>query len=232
MTDFAFNECATVTVTRVGRSEIPVSRITHVFRNPEAVAALGYAQSYTRDDGNFYPGMRVPTPSEFSIAFRAWLGRALQREFPRDLSYFSVVTTASEDLLPIQRIPHYDSTDPTLCAVVIYLCDSRFGGTSFYRHRKTGYEEITEDRRRNYQLALDNELRLYGPPKREYVNGNTPLFERIFSNPLEFNSAIVYAGRMLHAGNIPPVFSPPRTRDDWRLTITSLLFSGSSASAL
>jgi hypothetical protein len=226
MTDFAFNECANVKVTRVGRSEIPVSRITHVFRNPEAVAALGYAQSYNPDDGNFYPGMRVPTPSEFSIAFRAWLGRALQREFPRDLSYFSVVTTASEDLLPIQRIPHYDSTDPALWAAVIYLCDSRFGGTSFYRHRKTGYEEITEDHRRNYQLALDNELRLYGPPKREYANADTPLFERIFCNPLQFNSAIVYPGRMLHAGDMPPVFSPPRSKDEWRLTITSVLFSG------
>jgi hypothetical protein len=141
-----------------------------------------------------------------------------------------VVTTASADLLPIQRIPHYDSTDPTMSAAVIYLCDSRFDGTSFYRHRKTGFEEITAANRKNYQLALDNELRLYGPPKREYVNGDTPLFERIYSNPLEFNSAILYSGRLLHAGNIPPVFVRPRSRNEWRLTITSLFFSGGNPS--
>jgi Family of unknown function (DUF6445) len=220
-----FNDAATVEVTHVGRRGIPVSRISNVFRDPGAVAALGYAQSYSRDGGNFYPGMRVPTPSGFSASFRVWVGRILQCEFTRDASYFSVVTTGSADLLPIQRIPHYDSTDPTLSAAVIYLCDSRFGGTSFYRHRKTGYEEITEDNRKNYQLALDNELRLHGPPKREYVNGDTPLFERIYSNALQFNSAIVYPGRMLHAGNIPPVFTSPRSKDEWRLTITSLLFS-------
>src|SRR5215510_8196781 len=101
-----FNDAATVEVTHVGRRGIPVSRITNVFRDPEAVAASGYAQSYSRDDGNFYPGMRVPMPPEFSLAFRSWLGRILQCEFVRDASYFSVVTTASADLLPIQRIPH------------------------------------------------------------------------------------------------------------------------------
>jgi len=224
-----FNDAATVEVTHVGRGRIPLSRITNVFRDPEAVAALGYAQSYSRDDGNFYPGVRVPMPADFSASFRAWLGHVLRCEFNRDTSYFSVVTTASADLLPIQRIPHYDSTDPTLSAAVIYLCDSRFGGTSFYRHRKTGFEQITEGNRRDYQLALDNELRVCGPPKREYVNGDTALFERIHSNPLEFNSAIVYPGRMLHAGNIPPVFTAPRSTDEWRLTITSVLFSQPSS---
>lgn len=217
-----FNDAAAVEVTQVGRRELPVSRITDVFSDPEAVAALGFGQSFSRDDGNFYPGMRVPVPLDFSPAFCAWLGPVLQCEITRDSSYFSVVTTASADLLPIQRIPHYDSTDPTLFAAVIYLCDARFGGTSFYRHRKTGFEEITADNRRNYQLALDNELRLYGPAKREYVNGDTPLFERIFSMPLQFNSAIVYPGRMLHAANIPSVFTSPQSRDEWRLTITSL----------
>lgn len=227
MADLGFNERAHVTVTRVGRGAIPVSRIADVFQDPEAVATLGYAQTYSRDDGNFYPGMRAPVFSDLC----AWLGRVLQCPFERDASYFSVVTTASADLLPIQRIPHYDSTDPTLSAVVIYLCDARFGGTSFYRHRKTGYEEITAGNRKNYQLALDNELRLYGPPNQEYHNGDSRLFERIYSNPPKFNSAIVYPGRMLHAGNIEPVFSSPRDKGDWRLTITSSLFSGSAASS-
>jgi hypothetical protein len=31
---------------------------------------------------------------------------------------------------------------------------------------------------------------------------------------------------MLHAGDMPPLFSPPRSKDEWRLTITSVLFSG------
>jgi hypothetical protein len=228
---FAFNDNAEVRLAQIGRRAIPVTMIDNVLREPQGVAALGLAQSYAEDSGNLYPGMRAPMPESFSTAFRAWLTPILQssgmlagnRAIYRDTSFFSVVTTASTDLLPIQRIPHYDSTDPNLFAAVIYLCDTRFSGTSFYRHRKTGYEEITEANCHNYQLALDNDLRLHGVPPQEYVNGDSALFEVIFSTELKFNSAVVYPGRILHAGNIKKRFEPPKDKSDWRLTITSLL---------
>jgi Family of unknown function (DUF6445) len=228
---FAFNNDAAVKVVHIGRRAIAVSLIDNVLHEPEAVAALGFAQHYAADPSNLYPGVRAPMPETFSSAFRAWLTPILQRNgllqgnqaIYRATSYFSVVTTASRDLLPIQRIPHYDSTDPNLFAAVIYLCDTRFSGTSFYRHRKTGCEEVTEENRRDYQLALDNDLRLHGAPKREYMNGDSLLFEAIFSNELKFNGAIIYPGRILHAGNIPKQFSPPKDKSEWRLTVTALL---------
>src|SRR5207237_8939301 len=141
------------------------------------VAALGFAQPYAEDRSNLYPGLRAVMPEGFSTALRSWLTPILQRDgmledgqvIQRDSSYFSVVTTPSRDLLPIQRIPHYDSTDPNLFAAVIYLCDTRFSGTSFYRHRKTGYEEITVENQRNYKLALDNDMRIHGVHKKEYI---------------------------------------------------------------
>src|SRR5438552_1972931 len=119
-----FNDAAAVEVMHIGRRRIPVARVDSVLRNPDEVVALGLAQLYVQDRNNFYPGMRAPVPEAFSTALRAWLGRVLQREFHRDDSYFSVVTTPGADLLPIQRIPHYDSTDPAIFAAVIYLCDS------------------------------------------------------------------------------------------------------------
>src|SRR3984957_3865711 len=228
---FAFNDNAQVKLARIGRRGIAVSMIDNVLHNPEGVAALGFAQSYARDRSNLYPGLRAPMPGSFSTAFRAWLTPILQRNgvlernraICRDVSFFSVVTTASTDLLPIQRIPHYDSTDPNLFAAVIYLCDTRFSGTSFYRHRKTGYEEITEQNHNNYKLALDNDLRIHGAPPQEYMNGDSALFEAIFSTELQFNSAVIYPGRILHAGNIKRQFDPPKDKSDWRLTITALL---------
>lgn len=223
MTEFAFNDHCSVVITHVGRREIPVTRIDNVLRNPEEVAALGFDQSYSGDPDNFYPGMRAPVPESFSSAFRGWLTQLLHREVRGDSSHFSVVTTASTDLLPIQRIPHYDSTDPGSIAVVIYLCESRFQGTSFYRHRRTGYEEITAENRKNYQIALATDMRLHGPPPKAYADGDGALFETIHRNELRFNSAVVYSGRMLHAANIPATFVPPRSKDEWRLTVTSLL---------
>jgi hypothetical protein len=230
---FAFNDSAEVRLAQIGRRAIPLTMIDNVLREPQGVAALGFAQSYAEDSSNLYPGMRAPMPESFSTAFRAWLTPILQRSgvlagdqtLYRDASFFSVVTTASTDLLPIQRIPHYDSTDPNLFAAVIYLCETRFSGTSFYRHRRTGYEEITEENRDNYQLALDNDLRTHGVPPQEYVNGDSVLFETIFSTELKFNSAVIYPGRILHAGNITRQLEPPKDKSEWRLTITALLHS-------
>jgi hypothetical protein len=229
----AFNDNAAVELVRIGRSGIKVSAIDDVLCDPEGVAAVGLAQSYSQDPGNLYPGVRAAVPENFSTSFRAWLTPILQRNgmleddrvISSDTSFFSVVTTASRDLRPIQCIPHYDSTDPTLFAAVIYLCGPRFSGTAFYRHRRTGYEEITKDNVTNYQLAMNSDMRIHGPPPRGYINGDSSLFERIFASELKFNRAIVYPARVLHAARIEPQFQPPQDRSEWRLTITALLES-------
>lgn len=226
-----FNGNAEVKLLHIGRGAIAVARIDNVLHDPEGLAALGLARSYTEDRSNLYPGLRASMPESFSTAFRPWLTPILQRcgvlggnqIICSDTSFFSVVTTAAKDLLPIQCIPHYDSPDPNLFAAVVYLCDRRFSGTSFYRHRKTGYEEITAENQSNYRIALDSDLRRHGAPKKEYVNGDSLLFESIFSNELKFNSAIIYPGRILHAANIERQFDTPKDKNDWRLTVTSLL---------
>lgn len=222
---FAFNPNADVERVHIGRSGIEVLLVDHVLRDPLRVAALGFAQSYAADSSNLYPGLRAAMPESFSTAFRAWLTPLLQRTLHRDTSFFSFVSTASQDLLPIQCIPHFDSTDPKLFAAVIYLCDSRFGGTAFYRHRRTGYEEITQENLHNYQLALNSDMRTHGAPPKEYINGDTALFETLFASELKFNRAVIYPGRVLHAAKIARQFDSPKNKNDWRLTITALLHS-------
>jgi hypothetical protein len=231
---FAFNPNADVKLVHIGRRGIKVTLIDNVLHDPRRVADLGFAQSYSADSTNLYPGLRAAMPESFSTAFRAWLTSILQRQgvlaadqaLYRDTSFFSFVSTASKDLLPIQCIPHFDSTDPNLFAAVIYLCDTRFGGTAFYRHRRTGYEEITQENLHNYQVALNSDMRAHGAPKKEYMNGDTVQFEAIFSNELQFNSAIIYPCRVLHAAKIARQFDSPKSQHDWRLTVTALLYSG------
>jgi hypothetical protein len=218
-----FNPDARVERLRIGRRGIEVIRINEVFLEPERVAALGFSQSYSQDPGNLYPGFRAALPRSLAVAFRTWLVPILRRNIDRDMSFFSVVATASRDLLPIQSIPHYDSTDPDLFAAVIYLCDGKFPGTAFYRHRRTGYEEITQENVSDYRLALNADMRIHGAPPKEYISGDTQLFEVIFSNELKFNSAIVYPGRVLHAARIGRNFDPPKDQSEWRLTVTSLV---------
>lgn len=217
---FAFNLNAEVELVRIGRRGIKVCVIDNVLHDADDVAALGLAQSYAKDPGNLYPGLRAAMPESFSSPFRGWLTPILQRNgvlesnraIVRAASFFSVVATASTDLLPIQCIPHYDSTDQDLFAAVIYLCGPEFDGTAFYRHRRTGYEEITEQNASNYQLALNNDMRLYGAPQQGYINADSLLFETVFSNELKFNRALVYPARVLHAAKIEPQFNPPKDR--------------------
>jgi hypothetical protein len=232
-TPFAFNHGADVELVRIGRQGIKVSLIDDILEDPRAVAALGFAASYDWDRTNLYPGFRAPMPESFSTAFRAWLGPILQRNgvlgerqtFERDTSYFSVVATASKDLLPIQRIPHFDSTDANLFAAVLYLCDDRFSGTAFYRHRRTGYEEITRNNVNNYRLALNCDMETHGAPANGYIAGDSMLFETLFASELKFNRAIVYPAGVLHAARIAEHFHPPRDQSEWRLTVTALLYA-------
>jgi len=223
MREEAFNPDARIERLRIGRCGIEVIRIDGVFVDPERLVALGFAQPYGQDPGNLYPGLRAALPERLAVALRTWLAPILQRNVDRDTSFFSVVATASTDLRPIQSIPHYDSTDPNLFAALIYLCDAKFPGTAFYRHRRTGYEEITPENVSHYRLALNADMRMHGAPQREYICGDTPLFETIFSNELKFNSAIVYPARTLHAARIAKHFVPPKDQSDWRLTVTSLV---------
>jgi hypothetical protein len=229
---FAFNHGADVELVRIGRQGIKVSLIDDVLEDPRGVAALGYAADYEQDRSNLYPGFRAPMPEGFSTAFRAWLAPILQRNgvlgerqtLDRDTSYFSFVATASRDLLPIQRIPHFDSADGSLLAAVIYLCDEQFSGTAFYRHRRTGYEEITKNNVSNYRLALNSDMETHGAPPNEYFAGDSTLFETLYSSELKFNRAIVYPAGVLHAARIARGFEPPRDRSQWRLTVTALLY--------
>lgn len=227
VTLFAFNRDAKVEPARIGRRDIKVIQIDNVLHDPQGVAALGFAQSYTEDRSNLYPGFRAAVPESFATALRAWLTPILQRTIDRDTTFFSVVATASKDLLPIQCIPHYDSTDPNLFAAVIYLCDSRFSGTVFYRHRRTGYEEITAENVNNYKLALNSDMRTHGAPKKEYIAGDSVLFEAVFENELKFNSAIIYPARILHAAKIEKGFGRPKDKNEWRLTVTALVHAAS-----
>jgi hypothetical protein len=233
-TPFAFNHGAEVELVRIGRQGIKISLIDGVLNDPRGVAALGFAASYGEDRSNLYPGFRAPVPEGFSTAFRAWLAPILQRNgvlgerqsLERDTSYFSFVATASKDLLPIQRIPHFDSTDANLFAAVIYLCDERFCGTSFYRHRRTGYETITRSNVNHYRLALNSDMEVHGAPPSGYISGDSLLFETIFASELKFHRAIVYPAGVLHAAKIAKDFEPPRDQSQWRLTVTALLYAG------
>jgi hypothetical protein len=233
---FAFNPNASVSSVRVGKCPIAVTVADNVLLRPQRLAEFGVGHEFAEDDGNLYPGIRARLPAEFSRPFHAWLNRTLHCtgvleescHIYDDVSFFSIVNKSRANLLPLQRIPHYDSTDPGVFAAVIYLFDRANSGTSFYRHRTTGYEKINGDNEDNYKTALNRNMKNLGPPAREYTNGSNVLFERTHSVDSAFNRIVIYSGNVLHAADIDGSLFNGNDNSQWRLTVASLINSTSS----
>jgi hypothetical protein len=230
---FAFNPNASVSSVRVGKCPIAVTVADNVLLRPQQLAEFGLGLKFIEDDSNLYPGVRARVSAEFSHPFHAWLTRTLHRTgvleessyIRDDASFFSIVNKNRANLLPLQRIPHYDSTDPRVFAAVIYLFDRANSGTSFYRHRTTGYEKIGVDNKDNYKIALNRNMKSLGPPAREYTNGSNALFERMHSVDSAFNRIVIYSGNVLHAADIDGGLFNGTDNSQWRLTISSLISS-------
>ncbi len=209
-----------------------------VLLRPRRLVEFARNQEFVADGDNLYPGVRARVPAEFSRSLRVWLANTLHRtgvleqdcSIHDDASFFSIVDRSRAKLVPLQRIPHYDSADPSVFAAVIYLFDRGNSGTSFYRHRATGYEKINAVNEDNYRAALNRNMKDLGPPAREYMNGSNQLFERLHSVDSAFNRIVIYSGNVLHAGDIDGRLFNDDDNSQWRLTGTSLINSHSCPS--
>jgi len=226
---FRFNSDAAVSESVIGAA--PLLVIDGAFADP--AAARSEARSLPApvphlDD--FYPGLRFPLPYDFHQSFVDWLNGlsakssllAGKRAVSERNGYVSVVTKPAAELLPIQTLPHFDTTDDQIYAAVIYLFEAGFGGTSFYRHRSTGLQCLTPRSESHYRAALRREVADPSIVPRRYRNGGDALFDRVHRQEPRFNRMILYPGQALHAGDIDPDFAGAAGLADGRLTIAAL----------
>jgi hypothetical protein len=229
---FRLHERFQSAVVRVGGEELPVLIIDNFLDNPEIL--IEYAATHCAFESvsdTFYPGVRAPIPPIYCFALRAFLGGAIGEAFglanscvTGELSHFSLVTTVPESLSVPQRMPHFDNTNPKQLAVLHYLCDPEFGGTSFYRHRRTRFEFIDEVRRPVYTSAVREELASLAPLPAKYICGDDPMFERTASFTAAFNRVLVYRSIDLHSADIRPGFHFDTNPRSGRLTANTFFY--------
>ncbi|NJC32942.1 hypothetical protein GGR88_000416 [Sphingomonas jejuensis] len=211
----------------VGAEREPVVIVDDFAPDPDALVAAAQ-QSEFAPLGEFYPGPRVPAPAGYLPSVGAVLAAVLRDGFGfRDRltvrrALFSLVTTPPASLSLAQRIPHVDAVDPGAIAIVHYLSRAPLGGTGFFRHRATGFEVIDAARRPRFLAALKDDFARHGEPAAAYIDGDTPVFERIGAVDPAFNRAAIYRGSLLHCARVPDgaVSADPATG---RLTIASFL---------
>lgn len=214
----------------IGVEKSPVLIIDNFFSAPELLLQQAKSEpGFVAQASDFYPGLRkhiigiYPAQSLHTIAplVRKFFAIATERDVQLSLCAFSLTTTPPEKLRPIQSVPHIDTHDPLQFAMVHYLCAETFGGTSFYRHRSTGFETITQERFTNYFKILKQEVMDERRTQFNYINGDTHLFERIYQMPVRFNRAIIYRSNQLHSADIDASIDLSTTPDTGRLTANS-----------
>lgn len=164
--------------------------------------------------GISYPGVRRIITSADEQAY-AYAKTACERAAPFigggfgvssfDLTEasFSVVSTPPDALQPVQRVPHFDSPDQSLLAMLHYLRVPEGSGTAFYRHRSTGIERVSNDNHGQLAACANSEF-AKAPPDPGYFNDSDAFFEQIGRVDAVADRLIIYHCSLLHSGVIPP----------------------------
>lgn len=211
--DFDLNTRLAVSRRFVGEEREPVLVIDGLMRHPQALVDYAAGEVTFEPAGHAaggYPGIRAPAPLNYVSSTVRALDPLVREAFGLSsvvLAHaecnFSLVTLRPADLAPLQRIPHIDTVDPLQFAFLHFLCGAHFGGTSFYRHRATGFETLTAARQPVYEEARDRELGALDGNAR-YIVGDTEHYEQTASVDARFDRLLVYRSRLLHSGRIDP----------------------------
>lgn len=224
-----------ISVEWIGTEREPVVTIDEFVRDADALREAASGASFA-PIGEYYPGVRAPVPPLYLDMIGDTL-RGVLREFfdyreHGDVlrSYYSIATTAPEQLSLPQRIPHTDAYDDHQIAVVHFLNHRNLGGTAFFRHRSTGFETVNAQRVGKYREALSTEFDRHGEPEPGYIGQESPLFERTHLCEHRFNRAIVYRGKLLHCAALANGIDLPDSIENGRLTVATFIQPASGAS--
>ena len=213
----------------IGRENAPLVVIDNLVADPEELVSDAVSKRYTAPH-SYYPGLRAKAPLSYQMFIVGELRGLLCDYFGLEapslrfgMCHYSVVTTPPGKLTPLQRIPHVDSNEARGLASIHYLFKADLGGTSFYRHRATGFEYVDETRRQTYYPILERELSGPAAPGADYIDGDTPLFERVGSQTGVFNRMLIYRRNSLHSGAPTRGLPLPPDPASGRLSINSFL---------
>jgi hypothetical protein len=213
-----------------GAEQQPVIVIDDYLDDPKALIEVAAQGPAFAPNGPYYPGIRAPFPPAHFEQLLSPILSILARHFDyqrgailRECT-FSLVTTPACDLMPIQRLPHFDSLEKGRVAALLFLGQGPSnGGTAFYRQHSTGFESVDEGRYQAFTTALNADIAHFGLPTQNYVADDNPMYETLALHEGRFNRMLVYASATLHSGRIPDDFAFNADPRHGRLTVNAFL---------
>jgi hypothetical protein len=213
----------------LGNEGAPLLVIDNLVADPERLVARAERRAFDARS-EYFPGPRTRAPAMYETFLESVLNPLLPEHFGIrpgrfrfPMCHYSLVATPPQQLRFLQRVPHIDSVGTDGLATVLYLFHGRWGGTAFYRHRRTGFESIDKPRWETYFRQLEAESHGADAPAPGYINGDTALFEQIARVDAVFNRLLVYRQDSLHSACIDDDDVPPPDPRAGRLSINTFI---------
>lgn len=197
----------------IGQEQTPIIIIDDYLSEPQKLINLAQSadENHAQNQGEFkpdeltqYPGLRMPLPKQCVVDYLKPLIQGFYNVFnigqtltpyPKD-NTLSLITKTQKQLSPIQTLPHFDTNDPNLIAIIHYLGEGEHGGTGFFRHKKTGFETISTKRKNTYLTHAQQYLELANT-KPSYCTTQHSEFECYKHIEYKPNRLIVFPGYLL-----------------------------------
>lgn len=194
----------------VGEEKTCVIVCDNVLEDVNAVRDLAIAEAnFEAESTTSYPGRRAELSHPYTTTVFPLVASLIRDNYSLpdssrahlNAGYFSLVTLPPEKLNLQQRIPHFDSANPCYFAAMQYINGGNFGGTSFYSHRPTGFENITVERTEKLIQSAQSLIQK-SPPRQDYFYESDDHFLRLATVSHKANRLLIYPGTLLHSGNI------------------------------
>jgi len=208
--DIKIGSDVTAQLLYVGEEKTCVIVCDNVLEDVNAVRDLAISEAdFAAESETAYPGRRAELSRSYAETVFPLVASLIRDNYSLpdasrahlNASYFSLVTLAPEELSLQQRIPHFDSANPFYFAAMQYINAGNFGGTSFYSHRPTGFENITVERTDELIKSAQSFIQR-SPPPQNYFGDSDEHFLRLATVEHKANRLLIYPGTLLHSGNI------------------------------
>ena len=212
----------------IGEERQPLVVVDNLFAEPDEVFEMAAGKSFGYV-AHHYPGVRAKVPltvQHYMLGvLRAECAQAFGLAHALNFTscHFSLVTTPPDQLSYLQRVPHIDSSSGDELALIVYLFKRDQGGTAFYRHRKSGFEYVNEERKAEYYRYLEEEQQSVLSSSARYIGGDTDCYERIARQEGVYNRMLVYRRTTLHSADLGPEIEFSTDPRRARLTLTGFL---------
>ena len=217
-----------ISIQTIGREQNRIAFVHDVFDDPDRVISRAESAEYV-SKSKAYPGVRSPVDKDIAALVKSAIAAAASQLLAAEIRelaggvHYSIVTQRPFDRRGIVQKPHFDDSKGFLMAAVLYLNRGPHGGTGFFRHRGTGFERITSDRKPFYDTVVKIEQARLARLEKTPPGSDHPCYDRIATADPVFNRMVVYPGGNLHSGDIHRFAPTPVDARSGRLTINAFL---------